>query len=250
MPALPDVATPAARRIPTRRLLAVFPHPDDESYGCAGVLARLGADADAATALLCLTRGEASKMGRERGLSSDEVGVLRTERLQRVQAIVGLDVLDVRDLPDGGLARMRLADVARVVGEVIDEFRPQVVIAHCPRGVNGHLDHVATHWAVRRALEERPGIRLAMVAYRKEVCESLAPRLLFATKDEQIDVTVRLDEREAAAKEACLQVHDGIVTLIPERARDDGPLLRPAIEEFDVLRGEFATPTEDLFAGL
>jgi len=233
-----------------RRLLAVFPHPDDESYGCAGLLARLGAAPDAATALLCLTRGEASKMGTQRGLTPAEVGALRTERLERVRDLVELDVLDVRDLPDGGLARLALDVVAAVVGEVLDTFRPHVVIAHCARGVNGHLDHVATHWAVRRALADRPGIRLAMVAYRKAVCDSLAPCLLFPTKDEHIDVTLRLDERETAAKEACLRVHDGIVTLYADRAQRGRLLLRPPVEEFDLLGECLTAPTDDVFSGI
>ena len=44
----------------TRRMLAVFAPPDDESYGCAGAFARAGADADAAAVLLCLTTGHAA----------------------------------------------------------------------------------------------------------------------------------------------------------------------------------------------
>jgi LmbE family N-acetylglucosaminyl deacetylase len=238
-----------------RRLLAVFPHPDDESYGCAGLLSRLGRQPDASAGLLCLTRGEASSMGRERGLSPTEVGALRTERLERVREILGLELLDVRDLPDGGLARLAMAEVAAVVLEAVDAFRPHVVVAHCARGVNGHLDHVATHWAVRRALEERPGIRVAQVAYRNEICRRLAPRLLFPTKDEHIDVTVHLDDDETAAKEACLRIHDGIVTLYPDRVEAGGTdhgrlVLRPRTEEFDLLGERFESPVEDVFAGL
>ena len=67
----PEALKALSRR--KKRLLAVFPHPDDEAYGCAGALARAGRDPDGAAVLLCLTRGEASKMGPERGLSPDEV---------------------------------------------------------------------------------------------------------------------------------------------------------------------------------
>jgi len=233
-----------------RRLLAVFAHPDDESYGVAGLLTRLGAAPDARAALLCLTRGEASSMGPARGLSTVEVGALRTKRLQRVAEITQLDALHVGDLPDGRVAREPLRQVADQVGRVLDAFAPHVVVTHCARGVNGHPDHVATHWAVRRALEERPGIRLAMVAYRREACDAIRPRLLFATPDDEIDVTLHLDERERLAKEACLRVHEAVATIDPERAAADGLLLRPAIEELDLLGERLVPVTDDVFQGL
>ena len=233
-----------------RRLLAVFAHPDDEAYGVAGLLARLGADPDASAALLCLTRGEASSMGPARGLSRQEVADLRTERLRRVAEITSLDTLHVGDLPDGRLAREPLTRVAAAVGEVLDAFDPQVVVTHCARGVNGHADHVAVHWGVRRALESRPGIRLAMVAYRQEACDAVKPRLLFPTKDAEIDVTVTLTEAEAAAKEACLRVHEALATIDPDVAAETGLLLRPAVEELDVLGADFAPPVDDVFYGL
>ncbi len=232
-----------------RRLLAVFAHPDDESYGCAGLLARVGA-AGGAAALHCLTRGEASSMARARGISPAAVGALRAGRLERVAELCGLTELHVDDLPDGGLAREPLALVAARVGAVIDAFAPTVVVTHCARGVNGHLDHVAAHWAVRRALEDRSGVRLALVAYRPEACAAAKPRLLFPTREDEIDVTVHLDAREIAIKEACLRVHEAIATLDPARAAETGWFLRPPVEEFDLLGTSFHPPVEDVFAGL
>ncbi len=235
---------------PGRRLLAVFAHPDDESYGAAGLLTRLGADPAASAAVLCLTRGEASSMGPARGLSPAAVGALRSERLQRVAEITGLAEWHVGDLPDGGLARLPQRTVAHEVARVVASFRPHVVVTHCARGVNGHPDHVATHWAVRRALEERPAVRLALVAYRRAACEAIAPRLLFATEDEEIDVTLHLTPDEATAKDACLRVHEALATIDPARAAAEGLMLRPAVEEF-ALHGERLDPVAgDVFRGL
>ncbi len=39
------------------KLLAIFAHPDDESFSCGGTLARY-ADAGASVHLICATRGE------------------------------------------------------------------------------------------------------------------------------------------------------------------------------------------------
>lgn len=227
-----------------RRLLAVFPHPDDESYGCAGTLKRLGADPDAATVLLCLTRGEASEMGPARGLGPEEVADLRTRRLEEVGRILDLDGLIVGDFPDGRLARYPLDALAAAIDDVLRAFEPQVVIAHDPRGVNAHADHIATHWALRHALLGRP-VRLAMLAYPASVAEAVKPRLLLPTPEDEIDAVLHLAEDEIEAKERCLRIHEAFVTL-----RDAaGTLLRrPPVERYDLLGEERSPPLSDLFA--
>ncbi len=232
-----------------KRLLVVLAHPDDESYGCAGALARAGADPDTQAVLLCLTRGEASSMGRERGLSPAEVGQLREGRLVEVAALCGLGGLLVLDLPDGGLDRLALREVAAPIREVIEAFDPQVVVTGDARGVNGHRDHIAAHWAVRRALEDAPPRRLALLAYPPAVCEAAKPRLLFATPEARIDVSLELTPAEIATKEACLRVHEAIVTLT-DAADPDGRAVRPPLEHFDLHGESFSPRAVDLFANV
>lgn len=231
-----------------RRLLAVFSHPDDESYGCAGTFARLARDPEAATVLLCLTRGEASSVERARGLGPEQVGDLREGRLREVARLAGLDGLVVAGLPDGRLARLDLDRVARPVEEVLEAFAPTVVVAHDARGVNGHADHIASHWAVRRALASRPGVRLALLAYTPETCEQARPRLLFPTPPSEVDVELHLDEAEVDVKEACLRVHEALVTLRPDG--DPDRARRPAVERYDLLGEDHDPVLTDLFAGL
>jgi LmbE family N-acetylglucosaminyl deacetylase len=230
-----------------RRLLAVFPHPDDEAYGCAGTLARLGRDPDAAAVLLCLTRGEASAIWRERGLDPHSVGDLREARLVEVAEILQLDGLLVATLPDGKLARCGLDEVSGVIRRALEALRPQVVIGHDPRGVNGHPDHIATHWALRHALLGAGDVRLAMLAYPPSVVEAVRPRLIFPTPEEEIDAIVHLTEHEIEAKEACLRIHEALVTL-----RDDADpslIRRPPVERYDFLGEDYRAPLDGLFDG-
>ena len=231
-----------------RRLLAVFPHPDDEAYGCAGTLARLGKDPDAATVLLCLTRGEASQMGPERGLRPEEVGALRETRLEEVGEILRLDGLLVGSLPDSRMARCGLDALAAPSLGAMEAFRPQVVVHHDPRGVNAHPDHIATHWAIRHALLRNPRTRFAMLGYTPDVCEAVKPRLLFPTPEEELDAILHLEEDEIEAKEACLRIHEALVTLVD--IADPNLLKRPPIERYDFLDEEFDPPLDDLFAHL
>lgn len=248
MPLIREIEDLAALRTRRRRLLAVFAHPDDESYACAGAFARAAADPDAAAVLLCLTRGEASSMGRERGLTPEEVADLRADRLLEVARLTGLDALLVGSYPDGRLARVDPRDVAGTVGAVIAALRPQVVIGSCPRGVNGHPDHIAAHWAVRGALSgaRANGVRFAMTVYPAETCEAVKPYLLFPTSESEIDATLRLTPEEIEVKEACLRVHEGIVTLV--EGGDPALIRRPPVEHYDFLGEDRPRPVDDLFA--
>jgi LmbE family N-acetylglucosaminyl deacetylase len=235
-----------ALRERARRLLVVLPHPDDESYGCAGTLARLGADPDAATVFLCLTRGEASSMGPQRGMSRDEVAALRARRLEEVAAVVDLDGLLIADLPDGGMARRPLDELTAPIRAALESFRPGVVIGHDPRGVNAHPDHIASHWALRDALRDRKDVRFAMLAYPADLCEAVKPRLLFPTPEDEIDVAIHLTDEETEKKERCLRIHEALVTLLPDG--EPGLLHRPPIERYDLFGEELEPPADDLFA--
>jgi len=242
-----DTEIRALRGCP-RRLLAVFPHPDDESYGCAGALARAGVDPDTAAVVVCLTHGEAARMGPERGLFPPQLAKLRKARMREVADILQLDALEMPGLPDGGLARMALDALARPILEILRAYRPQVVIGHDPRGVNAHPDHIATHWALRHALLQEPARRFAMLVYPEELCEAIKPRLLFATPEEEFDAVLTLSEAEIEAKEACLRIHEALVTL-----REDGDaslLHRPPLERYDFLDEDRTPPLSDLFEGM
>lgn len=244
-----SIAGLAALRDRPRRLLAVLAHPDDEAYGCAGALARAGADPDAAAVLLCLTRGEASSMGPARGLTPDAVGALREQRLVEVAAHLDLAGLIVPGLPDGRLDRLPLAEVDAPVRAVIEALDPQVVITADARGVNGHRDHIATHWAVRRALADAPPRRLALLAYLSDVTEAARPRIIFPTAEDEVDAVLELDAAETDAKEAALRVHEALVTLKPGEA-SDAEVVRPPVERYDLLDEDHDPALRDLFAAL
>lgn len=132
---------------PPLRLLAVLAHPDDESLGVGGTLARYAAEG-VQTALVTATRGQA---GRYRGVAPGAAGHpgravladLRSAELAAAAATLGLASSVVLDHEDGGLAD---AVPSRVVGEIAAEIRrwqPHVVLTFAPDGAYGHPDHIA-----------------------------------------------------------------------------------------------------------
>jgi len=126
--------------VAARSLLVILAHPDDESYGLGGTLAKYAADGVAVT-LICATRGEAGIDG----LTPEEAGLVRERELQVAAAVIGIADVRFMGYRDGKLA---LADPEAAVDQLVGvmrEIRPQVVITFGPDGISGHPDHVAIH---------------------------------------------------------------------------------------------------------
>ena len=82
------------------RILYVFPHPDDESFGPARAMAaqrRQGHE----VYLLTLTRGEATKVRHKFGWSLEEMGAARHREMQDVKATLELSYMRIINLPYG-----------------------------------------------------------------------------------------------------------------------------------------------------
>lgn len=125
---------------PSPTLLVVLAHPDDESFGIGGTLARYAA-AGVRVVLVCATRGQAGIPN----LTSEEAGALREKELEAAVAVLRL--ADLRWLPymDGRLGDAdRDEAVARLVA-IMQEVQPQAVITFGPDGISGHPDHIAIH---------------------------------------------------------------------------------------------------------
>ncbi len=119
-------------------VLAVVAHPDDESFGLGAILDAFHR-AGTCTAVLCLTRGEASTL---HGVVGD-LSALRGEEFAAAARTLGVAHTALRDFPDGALDQVCSN---RLVGEVIDTaraVRADGLLVFDPSGVTGHPDHAA-----------------------------------------------------------------------------------------------------------
>jgi len=135
-----------------RRLLAILAHPDDESMGVGGTLARYAAEG-VATHLVTATRGEAGRyFDADRPRPADEeVGRVREAELRAAADVLGIRSVRVLGHPDGGLDGVP-ADV--ILPELVREIRrvrPQVVLTFDAYGAYGHPDHIAISQAATAA---------------------------------------------------------------------------------------------------
>lgn len=136
----------------TKRLLAVLAHPDDESFGLGGTLAkyaREGVEVHVAIA----TDGVAGSVVESYEQSRSELAAVRAKELETAVAILGgtLHRLGYRDSgylndPANDHAEAFInADQTEAVGRVVKlirQIRPQVVLTHDETGGYFHPDHI------------------------------------------------------------------------------------------------------------
>lgn len=127
----------------TLKLLAVFPHPDDETLGLGSTLARYSAEG-VETYLVCATRGERGwfdSEGPNPGLEG--VGRIREAELNCAARYLGLHEVRFLDYIDGDVDQ---ADTREIIGRIVSHIRriqPQIVVTFAPDGAYGHPDHIA-----------------------------------------------------------------------------------------------------------
>lgn len=136
------------------RLLYIFPHPDDESFGPSPAMVRQLSQGHEVH-LLTLTHGEATKVRARWGLSLAEMARRRRAEMQAMAAALGLTSLSVLDYPDGGLAAVDPLLLEETVEAHLDSRQPHVVVTYPVHGVSGHPDHLVAHAVVKRAVAAR-----------------------------------------------------------------------------------------------
>lgn len=146
------------------RLMAVFAHPDDESFGNGGTLARYAREG-VHLSLVTATLGEEGEISDPSLATRENLGEVRERELRAACEILGIQELRLLGYRDGSLGA---ADEREARGKIVGamrELRPQVVFSFGPDGVYGHPDHVAIS-------------RLATEAYREAGNPSSYPEQL------------------------------------------------------------------------
>lgn len=232
----PTSVTPAASGV---RALFVHAHPDDEAITTGGSLAALAAAGADVRVVTCTLGEEGEVLGDElAGLVADRADQLGGYRIgELATALRALGVGQPRFL--GGAGRWRDSGMAGTPAaanprtfvrsgqeavdelvEILDDFRPHLVVTYDPRGGYGHPDHIRAHEIVHAAVEEsaHPPARLAWtVTARSEISRTHpAPpaHLRNAEQDELPSIAdtrlthrVPLDDAEYAAKLEALTGH-------------------------------------------
>lgn len=165
-------ATPAYPSPRQPVLMVVHAHPDDESSQTGGTLAAYSA-AGWRTILITCTDGaqgdgiSGSKPG-QREHDPKQVAQRRSLELDMAAAALGIHEVVKLGFPDSGVPVERIVPARKVFSrrplrpmvdrliELIELYRPTVVVTYPSNGLSGHPDHIRTHTLVRTALRALP----------------------------------------------------------------------------------------------
>ncbi len=162
-----------------KRILAISPHPDDETIGAGGLL--LAHRGVSEMHLLCLTDGGGG--GAVEAGEGDPQALVRARREEFVATARALDAASVRflDFPDGRLPVTD--DASGQLRSIVDEINPDVVVL--PWFLDAHADHRNANILFARACSD---INAVVLAY--EIWTMLEPNAIF-------DITPVLEGKRA-----------------------------------------------------
>lgn len=267
-------------------LVAVFAHPDDESFTCGGTLAKAAAEGHNVT-LICATRGEEGEIihpdiDAEAYPKGDARGRLRTEELRTTCQALGIHPPIFLDHHDSGFPievglnnpkafmNQDLLVLERQLLPHLAELKPDVMISFDPHGGYPHIDHVTIHRAAIAAFWSAGGVtqpapkRLFFPARSLEAMREAKARSTSTTMADVdpelygvsnnsfaavIDITAFAEQKRAAIKAHRSQF--GTAEKIEAMLKGRRDILAKESFVLGGLRGSFPEPPlTDLFAGL
>lgn len=139
-----------------KRILIVAAHPDDEILGCGATVSRLVKEGCEAYTLILGEGATARDKSRDRDKRAHEIANLKKQMVNANQ-IIGVKDCFLYDMPDNRFDTVALLDIVKIIEEIINDIRPEIVFTHFGNDLN--IDHVITYEAVlvaTRPLPEQP----------------------------------------------------------------------------------------------
>ncbi|WP_144494318.1 bacillithiol biosynthesis deacetylase BshB2 [Bacillus sp. WP8] len=207
-------------------VLVMLPHPDDESFGVAGLIAQSRKRGIPVT-YACGTLGEMGRnMGSPTYANRETLPELRKQEL--INACKEMDITDLRmlGLRDKTLEFEDDEHLADVMESIIDEVKPTLIVTFYP-GHGVHPDHDATGEAVIRALyrkkkEDRPVTYcMAITKNREEV---------LGNADIVIDITDVADIKLNALRAHRTQT-EGMLRELEQKLKNKEPVVQKWFDE-------------------
>jgi N-acetylglucosamine malate deacetylase 2 len=197
-----------------KKIMMIFPHPDDESFACGGTFA-LCRERGQETCLICVTSGCKGRSGSYAIPCGEQLARHREEELERAAEVLGISRLELFRYPDGTLATVDSGELAEKILHVILDWKPGVIITFPPDGVTGHPDHIATCHATTLAVEraeqmlateEYPDLYYVSIPHYYDHCPDKGPQPAVPITG-KVDISCFRDQKGEALRAHRSQVY-------------------------------------------
>lgn len=143
-----------------QHVLVVFPHPDDETFGCGGTIAQF-AKSGVPVTYVCATLGQMGRnMGKPFFATRESLPHIREAELEKACEAIGIQHVIKLGLRDKTIEFEDPELLIERIEQILREVRPSLVLTHYP-GYAVHPDHNALGDVTIRAIsrlsvQERP----------------------------------------------------------------------------------------------
>lgn len=160
-----------------QHVLVVFPHPDDETFGCGGTIAQF-AKSGVPVTYICATLGQMGRnMGKPFFATRESLPKIREAELEKACEAIGIQHVIKLGLRDKTIEFEDPETLTDRIERILREVQPSLVLTHYP-GYAVHPDHNALGEVTIRAIsrlsiQERPIVHAH--AFARDCQEVLGP---------------------------------------------------------------------------
>jgi len=134
-----DLSVPNGEIKKYKKILIVYPHPDDETLASGGITKNF-VDQGSDVTLIVLTRGE---KGTDDAHLDTTLKNIREDELTTASSILGVKHITLEDFGDGELSKKR-KELTKYFEQKISELQPDSILTYDLAGLYGHEDHIVT----------------------------------------------------------------------------------------------------------
>lgn len=122
------------------KALFIFAHPDDETFGAGGTIAKLVKEGHIVN-VITATTGQAGQTGEYGDVTPEELGEIRVKEQAEAAKILGIKKTHYLGLMDGALTDHSPNKLAEKLIPLIEKEDPDIVITFEKNGASNHPDH-------------------------------------------------------------------------------------------------------------
>ncbi len=153
-------------------ICCIFAHPDDET-AVAGTIALMAEDND--VYLICATSGDNGENDIKD--SGELLPLMREDEVRASAKALGVKHVYFLGLIDGEISNNNYHETSRRIMNIIEDIQPDTLMTFEPRGITGHLDHIAISFITTHVFYQQHYAKKLMYACMSEPQRAQVSRL-------------------------------------------------------------------------